>query len=708
MAVISGWMQLQAWLYPAPPNGKPGATASAPAGSEAPSAGMAAGASQPAGVGGVSGAPGAGTPSPATAGYGVVAGASSEPVQLGIDAPRAGDVANPYFVSMKLDPRGAAADMVDLTDHRNSVPTSRRPPPDTYDLLSPIKDLSTNAAYHSFVTRSIRFVTKPAESKDAKADANQEVVNLADVPWSVTSAADQKGQTYRFETTVTRAGTPIMTIAKSYRLEHDSRMLRVEFTLTNLADTPQGVILTQGGPLGMRVESLNYEDRNAYVCIEGRSVKPHTRPEVWGKEDHKFEFDHDPDNQKRIIWAATANRYFCAIMAPRSLNGVEKPDFVKKVALRTVLDTEDKHAGDVTLDWYIGPPKPIEPKGVFACAFDVYLGPRTPAFMPSDPAIASLGFDKMYAADRSPCTFEWLSQLMIKLFNLLHKVLPGKHNFAIAIIVFVLIVRTILHPLTKKSQINMARMQKGMATMQPKLEALKQKFGSDKAGLNAATMQLYSSEGINPVGNMMSCLPMFLQMPVWVALWSTLNTAIELRHEPVIPGLPWMRDLSAPDSLFSFGGATFHIPLLGSLTGPIVGLNVLPFIMALTMYLQQKYTQKLTRPDTPPPPSTPSPDGKPSPADQLAMQQKMMNFMVVFMALMFYNFPSGLNLYILTSNLFGMVEQHRIRKHIKAKESAGALAPKRIEAPPGMPGWLQRLQKMAEDARQIRGDDKRR
>src|SRR5262249_10455411 len=144
------------------------------------------------------------------------------------------------------------------------------------------------------------------------------------------------------------------------------------------------------------------------------------------------------------------------------------------------------------------------------------------------------------------------------------------------------------------------------------------------------------------------CLPMFIQMPIWVALYTTLNTSIELRHEPFIL---WMRDLAAPDALVTFA-SPINIPLVSFITGPISSLNILPLVMGLTMYLQQKLTPRLTRPDTPPPPEKPSPDGKPSAAEQLRQQQKMMNFMSVFFSLMFYNLPCGLNLYIFTSNLF--------------------------------------------------------
>src|SRR4051794_39184944 len=145
---------------------------------------------------------------------------------------------------------------------------------------------------------------------------------------------------------------------------------------------------------------------------------------------------------------------------------------------------------------------------------------------------------------------------------------------------------------------------------------------------------------------------MFLQMPIWIALWSALNTTFELRHASFLWGFTWIHDLAKPDRLIRFPADwAFTIPIIHT---HVDALNVLPIILAGVFYLQQKFTPK-------PPTMTP----------EQAQQQKIMQGMMVFLFPLFlYAQPSGLNLYIMTSTAIGIWESKRIRAHIKAKEEA--------------------------------------
>jgi YidC/Oxa1 family membrane protein insertase len=258
----------------------------------------------------------------------------------------------------------------------------------------------------------------------------------------------------------------------------------------------------------------------------------------------------------------------------------------------------------------------------------------------------------------------------------------------------------ILHPITKKGQVNMLRMQKQMQRLAPKIEALKQQYGSDRQKFGQEQMRLYRDEGINPMTQMMGCLPMGLQMPIWIALYTMLNTTLELRHQPFVL---WIRDLAAPDALIQFGVDSWvyrhsgWVPFLG----PIDAFNLLPILLGITMYLQQRLMPKPASPTT----ST----------DQQKQQQMMMNFMSVFMAFIFYNMPSGLNLYIGASSLFGAIEQWRIRQHAdKMDEQAAAPAKEKARAPqraaPARPraktGWWARLERKVEEAKRVESHKK--
>jgi YidC/Oxa1 family membrane protein insertase len=192
----------------------------------------------------------------------------------------------------------------------------------------------------------------------------------------------------------------------------------------------------------------------------------------------------------------------------------------------------------------------------------------------------------------------------------------------------------------------MMRMQK----LAPEMERLKKKFGDDKDGLARAQADMYKEMGMSPV---LGCLPTFLQMPIFIALWRSLQTTFELRQAPFLrwPGLPpltWIKDLSEPDYLIHFS----HPISLYVFGWHLSGINLLPLLMAVVTFLNQKYLM--------PPPAVQS-------AEQ-EQQRKMMTYMSLLFPLMFYSFPSGLSLYYLVSAGLGIIESKRIRAHIAKQE----------------------------------------
>ncbi|MFO0971986.1 MAG: YidC/Oxa1 family insertase periplasmic-domain containing protein [Phycisphaerae bacterium] len=687
LAIWLGWTWLMPKLYPPPP--RPPATPAAVA-TDSPAA------SSPAGTPQLAALP-AGAPAsqPQASGTRVESGTLAGPIVLGQDSPRDKSNANPYYLALSLTQRGAAIESAAITDHRNAIAARKNPAPDTYDLLAPLVDPLTQKPVDSLVTRRIWL------------GADRQEIDLSDAVWTAREApAAERGAAAAFSLTLSRDGKPFLVLDKSYRLEHDSRVVRVELGVQNVSGAAQEFVLTQGGPVGLRREEPRNDDRAGYVLMADRSIKPHPRQELWGKEEHRLEFKpaEEADSTAttvKLFWGGVANKYFAGLMAPVPAGAEPFADFVRKAELHTLFETDHHDLGDLTVDWVVAPPRALAPGGRFAAAFDVYLGPRDPHSM-RGVVPTRYEFDRIYHAFGFLCTFEWLTQSITGLFMLLHRALGGGHNYGVAIIILVLIVRAILHPLTRHSQMNMMKMQKAMGALQPKIEELKRKYANDKQKLNAEMLELYRAEGVNPAGNFFSCLPMFLQMPVWVALWTTLNTAIELRHEPFVPLHFWIKDLSAPDALVHLG-TTVQLPLLHFMVGPVSSINVLPVLMGLVMYAQQKYSQSLSKPNRTRPVD-------PNQPDTMAMQQKMMSFMTIFFSLMFYNFPSGLCVYILTSSLMGMAEQIYIRRLIQRKEARGDFAPRLApDRPPSrVGGFFERLQKKAEEARQIRRETSRR
>ena len=197
----------------------------------------------------------------------------------------------------------------------------------------------------------------------------------------------------------------------------------------------------------------------------------------------------------------------------------------------------------------------------------------------------------------------------------MHHYIP---NYGIILIIFSIMVKLIVYPLTKKSYQSTTAMQ----ALQPEINNLKEKYKNNPTKLNQATMELYKKKGVNPLG---SCLPMLLQMPLLIALFTVFRSTIELRGEPFVF---WINDLSAPDIIFNL---PFKIPIYGDY------VCALPIIMALSMYAQQKMMMV---------------EG----ANQ--EQQKLMQyFMMGFFFLLFNSFPSGLNLYYTLFNVLTIAQQ---------------------------------------------------
>lgn len=190
-------------------------------------------------------------------------------------------------------------------------------------------------------------------------------------------------------------------------------------------------------------------------------------------------------------------------------------------------------------------------------------------------------------------------------------------NYGLSIIALTFVVKALFYKLSETQYKSMA----GMRRLMPKMQALKESYGDDKMKLQQATMELYKKEKINPFGG---CLPMLVQMPVFIALYWVLMESVELRHAPF---MLWINDLSVRDPYF-----------------------ILPLLMCGTMYLQTSLS--------------------PTPADP--MQAKVMKFMPIMMGVIFLWFPAGLVLYWLTNGLLGILQQWYITRKIEASYAAKA------------------------------------
>ncbi len=203
-------------------------------------------------------------------------------------------------------------------------------------------------------------------------------------------------------------------------------------------------------------------------------------------------------------------------------------------------------------------------------------------------------------------------------------------NYGWSIILLTISVRLPFIPLINKGQTSMKKMQ----AIQPKMNEIREKYKNDPQRMQTEMMELYKKHKVNPMGG---CLPMLLQIPVFFSLYKVLLISIELRGAPF---MLWIRDLSAPDTLFG------HIPAMIPLVGGFA-LGPLPLVMGLTMLIQQRMT-----------PSTMDPK-----------QAKMMMMMPVVFTFMFLNFASGLVLYWLVNNIFGITQQFVVNRKVAAEQA---------------------------------------
>jgi YidC/Oxa1 family membrane protein insertase len=313
--------------------------------------------------------------------------------------------------------------------------------------------------------------------------------------------------------------------------------------------------------------------------------------------------DHGEQRLRQIgtmDYAGIEDRYFTAAFLPRSENPAHWNAGMTLWHWRLERETGvgDKRAKEAVVEMAAGTTVagPV--------AFRVYVGPKA--------------LDEL-RAQKPPLTelvqFGWLGFIAEPLFYFLRWIYGYVPNYGWAIILMTIVINMALFPLKVKSWRSMQKMQ----TVMPEIKQIQdryKKYGMRdprRQEMNTEVMAVYKREGINPMG---SCLPMLLQMPIWIALFSMLGAAIELRHAH---WLGWVRDLSTHDPYY-----------------------ILPILMTVTMYISQKMT--------------PATSADPA-------QQKMMQMMPLIFGFMFMRTSSGLTLYILSSNIVAMGQQWYLNKH---------------------------------------------
>ena len=481
----------------------------------------------------------------------------------------------------------------------------------------------------------------------------------------------------RFVTEIADAdGRAIARIERAFVPSTDNRSyeLLLAQRVTNLGAAPISVRLVQYGPGDLPPDPGSALDIRrfhfGYLYPEKRDPTQtfvHTNGQMLDRSKVSSqiasnEFDLWPNaasakDEFALSWFGSTDRYFAfAVHAPYAPPGSPSRKFTAIDKVQGISNgVASPNERLITSLWT--PVTAVAPQATASFDMGVYAGPLNPRVLKhAEPYLGlNMGGLIVYTMGGccSWCTFAWLADALLWFLSFIHDYVVFDWGFAI--IALVIVVRLILHPVQKKSQIAMQRFSRAMTAMKPELDALQKKFKEDPARMQQEQMRLFREKGVSPAGCLGGMLPMFAQMPIWMALYAVLFFAFDLRQEPAFFGFfqnfggwPFLADLSAQDNFYRFP-APINLWLFS-----LSAINLLPVLMGIVFYFQQKYM---------------SPPITPNMSDEQIQQQKIMKWMMVIMfPIMTYIAPSGLTLYILTSTCIGIIESRIIKKQIDAMD----------------------------------------
>ena len=408
----------------------------------------------------------------------------------------------------------------------------------------------------------------------------------------------------------TKSGRAVYQVeGSSFKLAEGQNELVVPFTFQRDGVTYRKVFVLKRGQYDVAVnyEINNQSDkvievepygqlRHSLVDSSGSVAMPTYTGGAYSSSEtnyKKYSFS-DMENANLSIntkagWVAILQHYFVSAWIPN------------QDADNQLYTLTDK-ANNIGSIGYRGPVTVIQPNSTETLTSKLWTGPKLQNEMGEVANHLDLTVD-----------YGWAWFIAKPLFWLLTFIQKLVHNWGLAIICVTLVVKAILYPLTKAQYTSMAKMR----MLQPKLQEMRERFGEDRQRMSQEMMKLYKDEKVNPLGG---CLPLLLQMPIFIALYWTFMEAVELRHAPFFG---WIQDLSAQDPYY-----------------------ILPILMGASMFLLQKMS--------------PTPVVDP-------MQQKIMNFMPLIFMVFFLWFPAGLVLYWLVSNLITIIQQQLIYRGLEKK-----------------------------------------
>ncbi len=520
----------------------------------------------------------------------VVAKPSDEPQPKTIDY----EMASGIHVVVTFDHELKAAEKTRVTERLDAVLGKL---PRTFELDSPELDEDfEEAAGKNALAEKLNWKT------ETKADANGVV---EEVTFSLESADGNVvvRKRYWLEKGDGKSDSPRNSDPGGYTL-------RMQLTFENVGEKAASLSYVLQGPTGIPLEDTYRKTRDVKAAFhQDGAITTATlsaKDVVSEIEDEELtEWTYPPD------YIGVDVQYFAAIVMPDG-DPAEGGYLDHSEPVLVAKHGEDKMA-DVSVA-LVSRPVDLEPGESVTHQYDLFAGPKKRAILEKIGADTVLDYGWF---PFGPTITRFISDSLLSVLQMLHAIgLP----YGLAIVGLTVIVRGAMFPISLKQNRNMSKMRE----LQPKMKEIQQKYANDREKMGQAMMALYREHGYNPVAG---CLPMFLQLPIFIGLYQAIGNAVDLRLAPFL----WADNLAAPDALFDL---PFTMPFFGWTT-----FNLLPVITIGLFVVQQKMFM--------PPPTD----------EQQAAQMKMMNFMMIFMGVLFYNVPAGLCVYFISSSLWGIAER---------------------------------------------------
>jgi YidC/Oxa1 family membrane protein insertase len=445
----------------------------------------------------------------------------------------------------------------------------------------------------------------------------------------------ESGQEVVFRATVAE---PEVTLTKRYRLMKDADGFELEITFTS-PEKEHSLVYKLLGPHGIPIEGEWYTGtfRDVFFGqVDGRKVTIVTKSgyDIAKGKDNPERFQSLP-----LKFAGVENQYFASFVEPDPTPPTPEARWdSESIGIVIHEDPQALQKADVAVQITSKPVK-VGPNVPVTHKYKVFAGPKTAdALQPyGAEALASYRKNQWFGIPFAPEVASVIAPLLDHIYDLTRRVAGvfggTRGNYGVAIILLTLLVRMIMFPLGRKQAIAAKKMQ----DLQPHMKEIQEKYKDEKEQQTKEVWALYRKHGVNPLGG---CLPALIQLPIFVGLWQALNNSVHLRHASFL----YIKNLAAPDMLFRF---PMEVPILGRY------FNLMPFLVVALMLIQTKLFS--------PPPTTP----------EAEMQQKMMKYMMIFMAFMFYKVPSGLGIYFITSSLWQIGERLLLPKVTHVAPAAG-------------------------------------